>query len=261
MFLYFIESSSKVFTVNPESDNILNTASSLCRDEREIEAESLVKNQLVIDPDNLQLRTKLGEIQARLCKENEAEVTFRDVLNCDPTYEDAVCFLGRLLNQSFRIEESEQIYREFLRGNPTGHHALDDLCRLLLSENRNNEALALARSQVEKYSDQFDAYTVLANTLKIIEDELESDLDEDNKNEIFFLNYMGNLLEQLELVFKLETHIAIGDELHCEVEDEKSRLVGGITHLLGSIGARKITLSSDFEHRIRSALQFANNEE
>jgi tetratricopeptide (TPR) repeat protein len=241
--------------VNRDSDNILQEASELCNDEREQEAEILVKDQLSVDPNNLQLMTKLGEIQARLCRENEAEATLRNVLNRDPNYEDAVCFLGRLLDQSLRVEEAERVYREFLQNNPTGHHALDDLCRFLLSENRIDEALELARNQVEKYSDQHDAYSALTNVLHILEDESESYLDDDQENKGLFTEYMNNLLEQLELVFKLETHIDITEDLLCEVEDEKSRLSCEIDQLLKSAGTRNISLSSDFEDRIKSTLQ------
>lgn len=241
--------------MNHDSDKIFQNASELCNDERELEAEILVKEQLSADPNNLQLMTKLGEIQARLCRENEAEAILRNVLNRDPNYEDAACFLGRILDQSLRVEEAERVYKEFLQNNPTGHHALDDLCRLLLSENRIDEALELARNQVEKYSDEHDAYSALTTVLHILEDESESNLDDDRENEELFTEYMNNLLEQLDLVFKLETYIDIPEDLLCEVEDEKSRLSCEINQLLKSAGTRNISLSSEFEDRIKSTLE------
>ncbi|MBE0526384.1 MAG: hypothetical protein IH631_05540, partial [Candidatus Thorarchaeota archaeon] len=77
-----------------ESEKVFQKASDLCNDERELEAEVLVMEQLAIDPDNLKLMTKLGEIQARLCNDHEAEATFRTVLIRNPSFEDAVCGLG-----------------------------------------------------------------------------------------------------------------------------------------------------------------------
>ena len=247
--------------MNHESEKVLKKASDLCNDECEQEAEVLVKAQLAVDPNNLKLKTKLGEIQARLSKDNEAETTFRNVLNSDPNYEDAVCLLGTLLDQSFRLEESEQVYREFLQNNPSGHHALDCLCRLLLSENRIDETLELARNQVENYPDHHSAYNALTYVLHILEDEMEHELYTDKENIAIFTQYMSYLLEQLELVFKLEIHIPVTEDLRCELEDEMNRLVGEIHQLLESMDTRNITLSSEFEHRINSTLQRAKDVE
>ena len=243
--------------MNHESEKILQKASDLCNDERELEAEVLVKEQLTINPDDLKLMTKLGEIQARLCNDHEAEASFRTVLIRDPNYEDAVCGLGGLLDQSLRVEEAEQIYRDFLLGNPAGHHALEGLCRILLSETRIDESLELARNQVEKYSDHHSAYKALTYVLHILEDQLESDLNDDRENETVFTQSMNNLLEQLELVFKLEKFIEITEELSCEMDDEKNRLVGEIDHLLKSAVTRKITVSSELNNRVMSTLQIA----
>ena len=242
--------------MNEESEAVLQKATDLCNDECDQEAEELVKEQLAVDSDNLKLRTKLGEIQARLSKDDEAEKTFRSVLTDDPNHEDAVCLLGTLLDQSFRMNESEQVYRKYLRNNPAGHHALECLCRLLLSESRIDEALDLARNQVESYPDHHSAYCALTYVLHMSEDELESDLDEDKENVTLFSNYMDNLFEQLELLFKLEENIEISDDLHCEVMDERSRLVGLIDQFLERRGSEQfnsvVTIYQD--RRTRSLL-------
>lgn len=246
--------------MNDESEKVLQEAIDLCDDERELEAEILVMEQIAKDPDNLKLMTKLGEIQARLCNDYEAEATFRTILIREPNYEEAVCGLGALLDQSLRVEEAEQIYRNFLKSNPDGHHALEGLCRLLLSDNQINETLELARNQVEKYGDQHSAYSALTFALHVLEDQLESDLYDDRENLIIFTQYMNNLLEQFELVLKLEKHVEIKEELICEVEDEKNRLVGEINQLLKSAGTRNITVSSELENRVLSTLQIATSD-
>jgi Flp pilus assembly protein TadD len=191
--------------MKPESEKVLKKAADLCQDERELEAEVLVKEQLAADPDNLELMTKLGEIQARLCNDHEAESTFRAVLVRDPNHEDAVCGLGRLLDQALRTGEAEQIYRDFLQNNPVGHCALEDLCRILLAEDQTDEALALARNQVEHYGNNPQAFDAIRYLLHILEDQLESELNDDRENETIFTQLMNNLLEQLELVIKLES--------------------------------------------------------
>jgi len=251
---------SKVIAVNDESEKVLQKASELCNDERELEAEVLLKEQLAIDPDNLEIMTKLGETQARLCNDAEAERTYRTVLIRDPNYEDAVCALGALLDQSLRTEEAEQIYNEFLHRNPAGHTALDGLCRLLLSENRIDEALKLARKQVGEYEKDPNALKPLIYVLEILEDDLEFRLYEDWGNHTIFAQYLNNLLEQLELVFKRETLTTTTEEFRCELEDEKSRLVCEIDQLLKNAASRKISISDELEQRVVSSLKVAKSE-
>ncbi len=233
-----------------ESDKVLKEVSELCQDERELEAEILVKEQLAADPDNLALMTKLGEIQARLCNDHEAESTFRAVLVRDPNHEDAVCGLGRLLDQALRTEEAEQLYQEFIDNNPVGHCALEDLCRVLLSEGRSDEAFKLARNQVELYGNTTLAYDALRYILHIEEDRLESELNDDRENENLFSQLMNNLLEQVELVVKIEIIGDLPDDLYCELEDDRTRLIGEIDQLIRSAPSRGISVSDELHTRI-----------
>jgi TolA-binding protein len=202
--------------VNDESDNVLRVVSDLCDDERELEAEVLLHEQLAKDPDNLELMTKLGEIQARLCNDGEAEATFRTVLIRNPDYEDAVCALAALLDQSLQTEEAERIYREFFQRNPTSHQAVEGLCRLLLSENRSEEALQLARKQVVEFEETLDAYRPLIYVLQILEDDLEDKMLEDWGAQSALTAYLRNLIEQLRLVLKREKLGISAEDLICE---------------------------------------------
>ena len=233
-----------------ESDEVLKEATLLCQDERELEAEVLVKEQLKADPDNLDLMTRLGVIQARLCNDHEAESTFRSVLIRDANHEDAMCGLGRLLDQALRTEEAEQIYRDFLKNNPKSHCAVEDLCRLLMSESRTAEALTLARNHVEKYRAHPSAYDALRYLLEILEDELAAQLNDDRKNETLFNNLMNNLLEQIEYVIEIEKIDSLPESTKSELEDDKTRLICEIKDLAESASNRDISIPNALHKRI-----------
>ena len=235
-----------------ESEKVLKEVTDLCQDERELEAEVLVKEQLAADPDNLELMTKLGEIQARLCNDHEAESTFRAVLVRDPNHEGAVCGLGRLLDQALSTEEAEYIYKEFIQNNPVGHCALEDLCRILYSEERVDEAFELARNQIKQYGDNANAFDALRYLLLVEEDHLESELNDDRENESIFTRLMNNLLEQVELVIRIESLGDLTDDLRTELDDDRTRLVGELDHIIKSTPSRKIKVSEEFRNRIAS---------
>ncbi len=238
--------------MKPESKKVLQKVDDLCQDERELEAEVLVKEQLAIDPDNLELMTKLGELQARLCNDHEAESTFRAVLVRNPNHEDAVCGLGRLLDQALRTEEAEQIFRTFIQNNPVSHCALEDLCRILLAEGQTDEAFQLARNQVTQYGDDAKAFDALRYILHIHEDQLESELNDDRENETIFTQLIDNLFEQLEQVVTMESKFDLLDDKLTELEDDKTRIISEITHLLNSASSRNITVPDETQKRIDS---------
>ncbi|MFW9976381.1 MAG: hypothetical protein ACFFDQ_14005 [Candidatus Thorarchaeota archaeon] len=232
-----------------ESDKVLLEATRLCQDEREIEAEALVKKQMALEPGNLKLMTMLGVIQARLCKDNKAESTFRTVLSRDPNYEDAICGLGRLLDQSLRIDEAEELYIMFLQNNP-GHFALEDLCRLLISENRVDEALKLARNHATQYETNPYAFNAIRYALHVLEDQLENELNDDRENELLFTKLIENIFEQLELVEALERIAKLPKDKQIELDDDKTRLIGELDYLIQSAPSRNISVSSEIQDKI-----------
>lgn len=248
----YIGSTQLVAAMTDESDKVLKEVTELCQNERELEAEVLVKEQLTADPDNLELMTKLGEIQARLCNDQEAESTFRAVLVRDPNHESAVCGLGRLLDQALRTEEAEQLYQEFIQNNPVGHCALEDLCRILYSEERADEAFELARNQVKQFSDNFNAFDALRYLLHIEEDNLESELNDDRENKSLFSRMIDNLLEQIEMVLRIEYIDELSGNLRSELEDDRIRLAGEIENLIKSAPSRNLSVSEELQNRLRS---------
>jgi tetratricopeptide (TPR) repeat protein len=233
-----------------ESDEALRDATELCNDDRELEAEVLVKERLAEDPDNLDLMTKLGVIQSRLCNDYEAEATFRAVLVRNPNHQDAICGLGRILDQSLRTEEAEQLYTAYLSRNPTGHCALEDLCRLLLSEGQTDRAIQLARDQIQKYGNTSDAFDALRYVLQILEDDLDDELSDDRENEGLYISLMNNLLEQVELVDRIQRLGDFPEELQADLDDDRTRLLCEIENLVKSAPSRNIHVSDEILHRI-----------
>ncbi|MHA1948679.1 MAG: hypothetical protein ACXAAO_11170 [Candidatus Thorarchaeota archaeon] len=242
-----------------ESDKVLKEASELCNDERELEAEVLVKEQLEADPDNLNLMTKLGVIQARLCNDHEAESTFRSVLIRDPNHEDAVCGLGRLLDQALKTKEAEKIFRDFIQNNPDSHCAVEDLSRILFAEERVDEALDIARKQVDQYGDNPQSFDALRYLLHVLEDGIESELNDDRKNSALFTQLLNNLIEQLEVVIKIDTLGIIPGDLKAELDDDRTRIIGELKHVIESAPSRQIVVPSELEKDIRIKLRIASN--
>jgi tetratricopeptide (TPR) repeat protein len=228
-----------------ETEDILKMATNLCQDEQEQEAEDLVKEALLRDPTNLDLLTKLGIIQARLCKDDEAEATFRLVLETNPNHKDAICSLGRLLNQSLRAEKAEVLYRNYLSRNPSSHCVVDDLCRLLLSEERNEEALSLARTHAALFLQEIDAYDALRYSLLMVEEILSGELDDNRESREATLRLLDNLVEQLTLVNHMRETLDMKPAIERDLLDEKSRIAGEIQHVFDSARVRDIPIPED----------------
>ena len=241
--------------MNRKPEHILEEATNLCQEEQELEAEVLVKDALIKDPNNLDLLTKLGVIQARLCKDEEAEFTFKSVLEKDPDYEEALCGLGRLLDQSLRAEEAEILYRDYLARNRSSHCVIDDLCRLLLTEERGEEALKLARDHVTLFHSDVEAYAALRYTLVMLEDKLGGELDNNRESVSVTTSLLGNLLDQLSLINQMKQGAVLTPTLERELLDETSRVAGEIEHVLTSARIRNMPIPEEIVTRVDTLLK------
>lgn len=238
-----------------EIEDVLDLASNLCQEEQDQEAEDLVKDALIRNPANLSLLTKLGIIQARLCKDDEAEATFRLVLEADPDHEEALCSLGRLLDQSLRAEEAEVLYRNYLGRNPSSHCVMDDLCRLLLTEERSEEALSLSRVHAALFLNDIKAYDALRYTLVMVEELLSVVLDDNRESAEATLRLLDNLVEQLTLINHLREKLDIAPTLERELLDEKSRIAGEIEHVFDSARVRDIAIPEESVTKVDTLLR------
>jgi tetratricopeptide (TPR) repeat protein len=238
-----------------EIDEILDTVTNLCQEEQEQEAEELVKEALLRNPTNLLLLTKLGIIQARLCRDEEAEATFRLVLEADPNHEDALCSLGRLLDQSLRADEAEVLYRGYLSRNPSSHCVVDDLCRLLLSEGRSEEALSLSRIHAALFLNDISAYDALRYTLLMVEEDLSGVLDDNRESVEATFQLLNNLVEQLTLINHMRQKIDTTPLQERELIDEKSRIGGEIQHVFTSARVRDISIPEEIVTKVDELLR------
>lgn len=236
------------------SERILAKATTLCQEEKDNEAEVLIKDALIEYPNNVDLLTKLGIIQVRLCKDDEAESTFRYVLKQDRDHEEAISNLGRLLDQSLRTDEAEALYRNYLQRKPS-HCVIDDLCRLLLTEEREEEALEIARNHKKKFPTEVEAYDALRYTLVVIEDKLSGELDDERDSVGVTLNLLNNLIEQLDLFNQMKQELDITPLLERELLDEKSRVAGEIDHVLLSARIRNLSIPDKTLARVDTLLK------
>jgi len=232
-------------------------ASNLMEAEKTDEAERALIVALQNHPNDLDMLSMLGIVQARLNKEEEAESTFRSVLERNPCNEEAACALGRILDNSLRTEEAEALYKDVLSKRPNSHCALDDFCRLLLSEDREEEAVQIARDHAESHPQSIDAYDGLRYVLAKREDRLEGMVDTVDPDPALVHELFQTMLEQLETV-----HTALDcmdvktmpEDTLADLEEERIRLKVEIGHLRAQMSEMGLAIEPDMESRINSAL-------
>lgn len=232
--------------------------SDLMEDEKTVEAERALLDATRDHPNDLDLLSMLGIVQARLHKEEEAESTFRSVLERNPRHEEAACALGRILDNSLRTEEAEALYKEVLSKKPDSHCALDDFCRLLLSEGRDEEALKIARGHVESHPRSIDAYDGLRYVLARREDRLEGMIDAVDPGPALVLELFLTMLEQLETVdtaFDSVDVKTMTEDTLTDLEEERIRLKVEIGHLRTQMSDMGHAIEPGLESRINSVLK------
>ena len=237
----------------------LDRASKLCGEECDEEAQKVILEALGRYPENLDLRTMLGKIQARLHREEEAEATLRGVLKDNPIHEDASCALGRLLDQSLRTDEAEQVYRRLLAESPASHCALDDLCRFLIAEDRHLEALDVAREHADRFPDCLEAYDGLRYLLAIMEDEICGGYISESTDNETLENLAVNLLEQFDAIMRIEKNIGplsgLGEPVASDMQEERLRIIAELEHLSRVIDERGFDLPLALGRQVTAAVK------
>jgi tetratricopeptide (TPR) repeat protein len=226
--------------------------------EKANEAERALLDAIQDYPDDLDLLSMLGIVQARLHKEEEAESTFRSVLERDPCHEEAACALGRILDNSLRTEEAEALYEDVLSKKPDSHCALDDFCRLLISEDREEEALQIARDHAESHPQPINAYDGLRYVLARREDRLEGMVDTVDPDSALVYELFQTMLEQLETVHTAFDSVdvkTLPEDTLADLEEERIRLKAEIGHLRTQMSDMGLAVEPDLESRINSVLQ------
>ncbi|MFW9799806.1 MAG: tetratricopeptide repeat protein [Candidatus Thorarchaeota archaeon] len=240
---------------------VLEAIENLCKEERNEEAESLLKEALESNPENLDLKTMLGIVQSRLHMDEDAETTLRSVLQADQNHEDAVCALGRILDQSLRSKEAERMYRGLLTRRPESHCALDDLCRLLLSEGHEQEALLLARNHTKGFPKDIHAYDGLRYVLAAFEESLVLADSQDQENS---RRLTENLLEQFDLILRIENQVDSkwfeNEELFQNLKEDLMRISQELEHLLNTLEGYEVSVDDRLRERVKQAISIAKRQ-
>ncbi|MFQ5834243.1 MAG: tetratricopeptide repeat protein [Candidatus Thorarchaeota archaeon] len=239
-------------------EGVLEAIENLCKEDRNEEAESILKEALASNPDDLDLKTMLGIVQSRLHRDEDAESTLRSVLQVDQNQEDAVCALGRILDQSLRSKEAEQMYRGLLTQRPESHCALDDLCRLLVSEGREQEALLLARNHTKDFPKDLRAYDGLRYVLATLEESLILADSQDQENS---MKLSENLLEQFNLILKIEIQVDPiwfqSEEVVQDLEEDLMRIAQELEHLINRPDGLEVFVDKKLRERVKQAISTA----
>jgi tetratricopeptide (TPR) repeat protein len=189
-------------------------------------AIELLRETLKDHPKNLDVRTTLGIILAKANRDRQSEKMLRSVLRIDPYHEEATSALGRLLDNSLRTQESEQLYRTFLKTRPESYLILTNLARILLEEGRVEEAFSIARRQIEQNPNEVQAYTLLRQLLLLEEIRLEDNVIDSNYDSKTYEFFISNLIEQYDLIKKMDQLFDLNEVESNMIHDEIFRLLG-----------------------------------
>ncbi|NHJ13531.1 MAG: hypothetical protein EAX95_07625 [Candidatus Thorarchaeota archaeon] len=222
--------------VKEHISSIIAEALALCDDENPSEAIKLLEEALVDYPEDVNLLTTFGIVQANLGFEDEAESTFRRVLKIESHHEGALCALGRLLDSALRTDEAQELLRNFLKEQPRSHCAVDDLCRILYSEGRVEESLKIAQEHASNYPKEVDAYSAARYVLARVEDSLCFEYEGNEDDPEFLGELFSVFVNQFEMILKMEKELgedALRErEIFNDLQEDVLRLTGELEHLI-----------------------------
>lgn len=208
-------------------------------------------------PNHQGLKTMLGIVLSRLERDHEAEAVLRSVLKRDPSDEQATSALGRLLDNSLRSEEAQSTYRALLQRKPESHVVLDDLCSLLLDEEEFEEAYKLAKVHAGKFPTAYEAYHPLQRVLQTEEDNIGEEIDESEFDRKGLTKLASNLIEQFEVVVKIEESVG-SDKLNTmghkrELDEEAIRIAAELDRIDDAFKKHRATMSPALQGKIQAS--------
>jgi tetratricopeptide (TPR) repeat protein len=242
---------------------IMQKAETLSEMEEHEAAEDLLRDALLQEPADQDLKTLLAIILTRRAYDDEAEKLLRDVLSENPTHERAVSALGHLLDSCLRTEEAENLYLTALAQLPQSHTIIDDLSRLLLDENRFDEALELSRQHAFDYQSEYHAYDAVRFVLQSLEDNYLFDMEESDYSRESCEILLLNLLEQFETIIALESSVGVESlkemKLYEDIMEESVRVFCEIESLNDKLKTLGCKTKSDITKRTESALKIGRS--
>ena len=110
------------------------------------EADKHYALALQIDPDSIQVWSRLALLRAMQQRYPEALELYRAVLRSDPEYPGTHSNMGRIFYSQGRLQEADEHYRRALQIDPRDADALNNLAALRVRQKRYPEALELYRT-------------------------------------------------------------------------------------------------------------------
>lgn len=135
---------------NPEyTDSFMSLATALIEQNRGIEALEFCDRILADRPEFTVYQLMRVEILDRLGKSQEALAGARDLIKFHPELSDAYLVAGRVLNSNKMYEQAEVSFKRAVEMTPGSEKAQVAYVEFLLSQNKNEDALRVAKQGLE----------------------------------------------------------------------------------------------------------------
>ena len=129
---------------------------------------SALQEALTIDPENIDARVGLGDLNAAYGRHADAIPYYQEVLSRDPAQTDVRKKLFDLFVQLGQTEEVVSFYRQTLKDNPDSVQALSALADALIAAGRPDEALAAYDEFLAGHPDDIGGLMAKADTLRTL---------------------------------------------------------------------------------------------
>lgn len=127
---------------NDPARNALSRAIELSRNGENSKAETIYRDALRRDPDNVDAMRLMGVLCAKEERFNDAEAFFRRTVELAPDYWKAWINLGSAQNEQQKFDLAEQAYLHALELRPTSVHTLEKLGANCLNDGRLEQAIS-----------------------------------------------------------------------------------------------------------------------
>lgn len=126
---------------NDANRNVLAQAMELSHKGENSKAESIYRNLLMRDPDNVDAMRLMGVLCAKEERYNDAEAFFRRTVELAPDYWKAWINLGTARNEQQKFDQAEEAYKRALEIRPHSVHTLEKLGANSMNGGRLNDAI------------------------------------------------------------------------------------------------------------------------
>ncbi|HJP39032.1 MAG TPA: tetratricopeptide repeat protein [Gammaproteobacteria bacterium] len=154
----------QLLQLNANHKEALNELTTLVINERNfVEAEELIRFQLEIDSQNVQLNSMLIEILAMQNKLAEAEALSYELMASENGATVGAFQLGRILHAQKKYEESANAYRSALEGSPESVVAFEGLIKSLIDGNDKSTARRILEERIAAHPEELPGRFLLGD--------------------------------------------------------------------------------------------------